>query len=78
MAVRVHLSGEVVYRSPGPQSATVLALLRDLEDAGFEGAPRVVGTGFAPGGRETLRSIEGPDRIVDPAQPAVLSEAPSA
>ena len=55
----VHLSGEVVYRSPGPQSATVLALLRHLESAGFEAAPRVVGTGFAPDGRETLRYIEG-------------------
>jgi hypothetical protein len=49
----------VVYRDPGPQSATVLAFLRHLENAGFAGAPRVVGGGFAPDGREVLSYIEG-------------------
>ena len=55
----VREAGGVVRRSPGPQSATVLALLRHLEHVGFEAAPRPVGTGFAPDGRETLTFIEG-------------------
>lgn len=55
----VHECDGVVYRSAGPQSATVIALLRHLERVGFEAAPRVVGTGFAPDGRETLRFIHG-------------------
>jgi len=37
----------------------VQALLRHLEDAGFAGAPRVVGGGFAPDGREMVSYIEG-------------------
>lgn len=49
----------VVYRSAKPQSATVLALLRYLEEAGFSASPRVVGSGFDAQGRETLRYIEG-------------------
>jgi len=49
----------VVYRDPGPQSQTVLALLRHLENVGFAGAPKVVGAGFAPDGREMLSYIEG-------------------
>jgi hypothetical protein len=49
----------VVYRDPGPQSQTVFAFLRHLENAGFAGAPRVVGGGFAPDGREMLSFIEG-------------------
>jgi hypothetical protein len=39
----------VVYREAGPWSGAVLALLRHLERAGFAGAPRVVGSGFAAG-----------------------------
>jgi phosphotransferase family enzyme len=50
---------DVVYRDPGPQSQTVLALLRHLENSGFAGAPKVVGGGFAPDGREMLSYIEG-------------------
>src|SRR5215472_1278769 len=38
---------------------TVLVLLRHLENAGFAGAPRVVGGGFAADGREMLSYIEG-------------------
>ena len=37
----------------------MLAFLRHLEQAGFAGAPRVVGTGFAPDGREMLSYIAG-------------------
>ena len=44
----------VVYREPGPWSDAVLALLRHLENAGFAGAPRVVGSGFADDGREMV------------------------
>lgn len=49
----------VVFRSPGPQSPAVIALLGHLETVGFSAAPRVVGTGFAADGRETLRFVEG-------------------
>jgi hypothetical protein len=37
----------------------VHALLRHLEEVGFEAAPRVVGSGFEPDGRETLTFIHG-------------------
>ena len=50
---------DVVYRDPGPQSETVLALLLHLERVGFAGAPKVIGGGFAPDGREMLSYIEG-------------------
>jgi hypothetical protein len=49
----------IVYRSPKTQSRTVLDLLRHLELAGFEAAPKVIGTGFAPDGRETLGFVDG-------------------
>ncbi len=51
--------GDVVYRSPKPQSKTVLSLLRFLDSAGFSGSPRPIGDGFAPDGREMLEYIEG-------------------
>ena len=41
----------------GPWTAAVHALLQHLEDAGFEGAPRVVG--FDGEGREVLTWVEG-------------------
>lgn len=37
----------------------MLAFLRHLEQAGFAGAPRVVGSGFAPDGREMVSYIDG-------------------
>ena len=49
----------VVLREAGPWSATVLALLRHLEQAGFAGAPRVAGSGFAADGREMLSYVPG-------------------
>lgn len=55
----VHRRGDVVLRTGGPWSATVLAFLRHLEHVGFEGAPRVVGSGFDETGRETLSFVEG-------------------
>jgi hypothetical protein len=56
---KARLRKRVVYREPGPWSATVISLLRHLEHVGFDGAPRVVGSGFAPDGRETLSFIPG-------------------
>lgn len=55
----VHERDGVVYRSGGPQSATVLALLRHLEAVGFDAAPRVVEPGFSSDGREMLAYVEG-------------------
>ena len=55
----VSRKGDVVYRPAAPWSATVIALLKHLEREGFVSAPRVVGTGFSPDGRETLTFIEG-------------------
>ncbi|MDQ7904169.1 hypothetical protein RB614_06485 [Phytohabitans sp. ZYX-F-186] len=34
------LIGDVVHKPAAPSAATVHALLRHLEDAGFDGAPR--------------------------------------
>jgi Phosphotransferase enzyme family len=50
---------DVVFREAGPWSPAVLALLRHLEREGFAGAPRVVGSGFAEDGRETVSYIPG-------------------
>jgi Ser/Thr protein kinase RdoA (MazF antagonist) len=57
--------GDVVVREAGPWTATVHALLKHLEKAGFDAAPRVIGTGFDEHGRETLSYVEG--EIVNPA-----------
>jgi hypothetical protein len=55
----VHRVGDTVVRDAGPWTPTVHALLRHLEDVGFSGAPRLVGSGFDAGGRERLTFIEG-------------------
>jgi hypothetical protein len=45
---------------PNPWTPTVHALLRHFESVGFNGAPRLVGTGFDQSGmRETLTYIHG-------------------
>lgn len=62
--------GGTVRRQAGPWTPTVHALLRHLEDAGFEGAPRAIG--FDDAGREVLTYIEG-DSVRFP--PALLEEA---
>jgi Ser/Thr protein kinase RdoA (MazF antagonist) len=49
----------VVIRDAGPWTPAVHVLLRHLEDAGFAAAPRLVGSGFDPGGREVLTFIDG-------------------
>jgi hypothetical protein len=55
----VHRRGQVIVKDAGPWSATVHSLLRHLEEVGFTGSPRVVGSGFDASGRETLTYIEG-------------------
>ncbi|MGB8646735.1 MAG: phosphotransferase [Anaerolineae bacterium] len=55
----VRREGAIVVRDAGPWTPAVHALLRHLESVGFAGAPRVVGSGFDPEGRETLSYIEG-------------------
>jgi len=51
--------GAVVTHPAQPWTSTVHAFLRHLESAGFEAAPRVVGTGFDDAGDEVLGWIEG-------------------
>jgi hypothetical protein len=55
----VHRLGDTVIRDTGPWTPAVHALLRHLEAAGFAAAPRLVGSGLDPGGREVLTFIEG-------------------
>jgi hypothetical protein len=55
----VHRQGDIVLRNAGPWTPAVHALLRHLEDAGFPAAPRLVGSGLDPDGREMLTFIDG-------------------
>ncbi len=61
----VYRRGDIVIRETGPWGETIHALLRHLEEVGFEGAPRVAGSGFESDGRETLTYIEG--EVIDPS-----------
>jgi hypothetical protein len=49
--------GDAVHRSAGPWSPAIRALLRHLEQARFEGAPRALG--FDDHGREVLSYLDG-------------------
>lgn len=51
--------GDVVIRDAGPWTPAVHALLRHLEEVGFEAAPRLVGSGRDGDGREVLTYIDG-------------------
>jgi hypothetical protein len=51
--------GGIVARESGSWAPSVHALLNHLEIAGFEGAPRVIGSGFDQKGREILTYVEG-------------------
>ena len=51
--------GDVVLRSPKPQSRTVVGLLTHLVQVGFDASPRPLDGGFASDGREQLGFIEG-------------------
>lgn len=55
----VHRRGDVVVRATGPWTPAVHVLLRHLDEVGFAAAPRLVGTGLDPDGRETLTFVEG-------------------
>jgi hypothetical protein len=55
----VYRRGDVVIRDTGPWTPAVHMLLRHLEDVGFAAAPRLVGSGLEPDGREVLTFIEG-------------------
>jgi len=55
----VHRRGNTVVRDTGPWTPAVHALLRHLADVGFAAAPRLVGSGLDPDGREMLTFIEG-------------------
>jgi ribosomal protein S18 acetylase RimI-like enzyme len=64
-AVRI---GDAVHKLASPWTPTVHALLRHLEDAGFDGAPRALG--FDGQGREMLSYLPGEtagDRVPWPA-----------
>lgn len=63
-------TGEIVRRSTGPWSPAVHALLRHLEDAGFDGAPRFLGVDDR--GRELLSFITGD--VVSQVRPDVMTE----
>ncbi|KKB78120.1 trifolitoxin immunity protein [Devosia soli] len=71
----VSTRGGVVYRNARPWSQTVIALLRHLEEQGYEHAPRAVGSGFDDQGREMLTFVEGesvhPYAWRDDAMPAI-------
>jgi Phosphotransferase enzyme family len=51
------LIGDVIHKKASPWTPTVHALLRYLEDAGFDGAPRALG--FDDQGRERLTYLPG-------------------
>jgi hypothetical protein len=53
------LKDGTVLKASGAWSVSVLGLLRHLEDVGFDGAPRVLGSGFAPDGRMVLTYVPG-------------------
>jgi hypothetical protein len=51
------LIGDILHKPAAPWTPTVHALLRHLEDAGFDGAPRALG--FDDQGREMLTYLPG-------------------
>lgn len=55
----VSREGNTVYRPVEPWTSSVHALLKHLEHEGFDGCPRVVGSGYHTDGREMLAYIEG-------------------
>lgn len=58
-AKSVNRQGGVVLRPSAAWTGSVHALLRHLERSGFAMAPKVLGTGFALDGRETVSYVEG-------------------
>ncbi|RAU91997.1 aminoglycoside phosphotransferase family protein [Paenibacillus sp. YN15] len=58
-AKSVHAKDGMVLRPAAPWTSSVHGLLRHLEQKGFTFAPKVLGTGYAADGRETLSYVEG-------------------
>ncbi|MCO1657196.1 phosphotransferase [Pseudonocardia humida] len=69
---RVHRVGDTVRRPLRPTSAATHALLRHLQDVGFEGAPRVLGVDGE--GREVLSYVPG-EAVTAPAPAWGLTDA---
>jgi hypothetical protein len=69
---RVHRIRDTVRRPMRPTSAATHALLRHLEEVGFDGAPRVLGVDEA--GREVLSYISG-QAVTAPAPDWGLTDA---
>lgn len=69
---RVHRVGDTVRRPLRPTSAATHALLRHLEDVGFDGGPRVLGIDEA--GREVLSYVPG-EAVTAPAPAWGLTDA---
>jgi hypothetical protein len=69
---RVHRVGDTVRRPLRRTAPAVHALLRHLEDVGFDGAPRVLGVD--DDGREVLSYIPG-QAVTAPAPPWGLTDA---
>jgi Ser/Thr protein kinase RdoA (MazF antagonist) len=69
---RVHRVGDTVRRPWRPTSAATHALLRHLEDVGFDGAPRALGIDGA--GREVLSYVPG-QAVIAPAPAWGLTDA---
>lgn len=69
---RVHRVGDTVRRPLRRTTPAVHALLRHLEDVGFDGAPRVLGVD--DDGREVLSYIPG-QAVTAPAPPWGLTDA---
>jgi hypothetical protein len=55
---KARLRDGIVLREAGPWTPGLLALLRHLEGAGFDAAPRVLSDGLSEDGRETLSFVE--------------------
>jgi hypothetical protein len=69
---RVHRVGDTVRRPMRPTSAATHALLRHLEDVGFDAAPRVLGVDDS--GREVLSYVPG-QAVTAPAPRWGLTDA---
>lgn len=66
--------GDVVLRTPGPQSPVVIALLTHLRRNGFTAAPRPVDGGFAPDRRERSARDEAIVHQVAPPSPSPATD----
>ena len=69
---QVHRVGDTVRRPLRPSATGVHALLRHLEEVGFDGAPRVLGIDGE--GREVLSYVPG-DAVIAPAPAWGLTES---